>query len=325
MPAKYTFFSLLFSSTLVATPALSATPLLEDIAHNPSSGETYVLENVLGKASLVRISEDGDKSAQSLPSEEVTEIELLDNGQLLMIVNTNGYWAVTDGTRSVGGEGFAHDAHALPGNVLAVTTESGSSQASNVVLVAAESGNLAVSDSISTKDVEIAMDSEVYETTSGLGFAAGLQSAIGLAYRKHFENKWGIQVAAGGFGNADRVDVNIGATVMRTLHKAQVVRFYALAGASAFYEGYSNWVAEAPCTVPEGEKDSCTREEAVTEWASSAMINVGLGLGIEFRLFKRVGLAFELPFTATFAIAGSEGSGFQSLYMIPNGSLIYYF
>ena len=55
------------------------------------------------------------------------------------------------------------------------------------------------------------------------------------------------------------------------------------------------------------------------------MINVGLGLGIEFRLFKRVGLAFELPFTATFAIAGSEGSGFQSLYMIPNGSLIYYF
>jgi hypothetical protein len=165
-------------------------------------------------------------------------------------------------------------------------------------------------------------------TSPGMGFSAGALSGVGIAYRRHFANRWGIHVSGIAYGDATMVWSNVGVNFMRTMSLTARTRFYIVTGVAAFYDGseQSNYVEVPACPM---EKPNCDPyAELGSEWVNSVTLNFGAGIGMEFLLTKNLGLAIELPITIMLGISDSAwapGARLNGIYPIPSGALIYYF
>ncbi len=162
----------------------------------------------------------------------------------------------------------------------------------------------------------------LYGTKSALGFTGGTTSGIGFAYRKHFNNRWGVHAGffvMGGSEEADSIDLsaahswiwgNVGAQAMYTIHRhpQKYFRFYALAGGEVIVLGDDLVESTGPATW-----------STQGDWDYEKTFIVGAGLGFEFLFFSHVALAIELPLSAQFT---EHGFG---IWPIPNGSLLYFF
>lgn len=137
-----------------------------------------------------------------------------------------------------------------------------------------------------------------YESGNGAGFAAGAISGVGFAYRRHFANKWGIQVAGIALGSNNDFSTTFGVNFLRTLSKKEKTRFYLIMG-SAFFYNVQN-------------QDS--------QLDHNLVVNLGFGLGIEWNFSDDAHLSFELPIHLLYDL----DSSWQVMY-IPSVSLIYYF
>ncbi|MGK5087620.1 hypothetical protein WDW86_08685 [Bdellovibrionota bacterium FG-2] len=342
--------------------ALAAAP--EDVAIDPITGDTFVIEKSQNPHGTLLILNDHDENfKQTLdlldtPSDNAKfEVKLNESGNLTYLVSVDGLWmmgsvkktdkgwAKTSLRKAISGQGEAQGLAALPDGRVGVTVSSNEAPDGEILLVntPVQTGSnyqviekipaAVIENSVNQVVAEMAAKPESENTGSGhgLGFAAGVEAGVGIAYRRHFENKWGMQLAGIAFGSSSSVNANFGATILRTLAKTQIVRFYALAGVSAFYSGNNNQTY-APCPIsydPYGNpiKDpnsTCGNEPATSTWNNNWMLNFGMGIGIEFTIAKTIGLAIELPVTVSFQT--EQGNlKFNYVYPIPSAALIYYF
>lgn len=138
------------------------------------------------------------------------------------------------------------------------------------------------------------------ETTAfprrGLGFAAGSMSGIGLSYKQH-SGHWAGQVAGGLRKTTSEFDVNLGAVLQRTLHLTTITgdalkidglalktRFYGLTGLG-YFRGRQEY------DVFDYRSTPLIRIGAHTEVTST--LHTGAGIGMEFMVFQRVGIAMD--------------------------------
>jgi len=162
-------------------------------------------------------------------------------------------------------------------------------------------------------------------STHGVGFTAGLVSGLGFAYRKHFENNFGVQIGGIGWGSKTDSFVNLGVAAIRTVRRSGKVRFYGLAAASVFrsngrdfdYRDCAPRMAlvdptPAPCVPVEGRR-------------TTGSLNFGVGIGLEFTPSEHVGLSFELPLSLMLDLEKNNRFARKGIYPIPGVSLIYYF
>jgi hypothetical protein len=356
-----------FLLMLVCFLGVSASALasIDDVAIDPGSGDTFIVERYLNPKGEVLILNDHDESfRQTLnlldspaPSAHF-EIEMDRKDNVTYVMQVDGYWYL-NGIRKgqngwkklsafsgMSGRGEVRNLTALPDGKLALTVVSQPGRAAEVLLIEAAAsssgqGSYQVIESIPEAAVEaratemvasIADTTVDYASGSGFGFAAGLQSGLGMAYRRHFANKWGVQVAGIAWGDSNNIFANLGGSVMWTLSKSQSVRFYALAGASVYYSGQYGWdyVSCPEPTKPDGLENGASCGSETQSWQSGTSLNFGLGVGMEIMVAKRLGLALELPLTLMLRTGSSSSCDngsfcFGGVYPIPNGSLIYYF
>jgi len=142
----------------------------------------------------------------------------------------------------------------------------------------------------------------VVSARSGMGFAAGYTSGVGIAYRKHFDSEWGYQVAGIGYGDKEDIFVNVGLQSLYDLRRTELLHFYLVGGIGWFYGA----------------------DNLDNVWTHSNYFGIGAGIGIEMLLMeKNLGLSLELPLTVRFEKADSLE--FVGIYPIPSIALIYYF
>jgi hypothetical protein len=162
-----------------------------------------------------------------------------------------------------------------------------------------------------------------FSTKLGLGFTGGTTSGIGFAFRKHFQNRFGMHIGAFFLAGKDDEEAatqdswlwaDVGGQLMYTLHRhqEQYFRLYVLAGGDVIVYG----TTEPEESVEPTRTSSATAEE---DWRYDNTYIVGAGLGFEFLFFKHVAFALELPLSVQIS-----GGGFE-MFPIPNGSLIYFF
>lgn len=279
------------------------------------------------------------------------EIELNGQDELVYLAQASGIWTVSafrrdatgtrwvrvPGSRSAIGMGDASGLTALPDGNVAVRVRASSNQENTIRILNPAEGfvqldavsETRIAESMAARESRIAAgvievteerrddEEPKYDTGNGMGFGAGLQAGIGIAYRRHFASRWGVQVAGIAWGDADNLKGILGATLMRTLSKAQSARFYALAGASAFYSSHRTY--EYVCPAPSDPIGPC--QEIDRGVRGNVTLNFGVGIGMEFTIAKRLGLSLELPITLQF----ERGEGFKGVYPVPNAALIYYF
>ncbi len=155
-----------------------------------------------------------------------------------------------------------------------------------------------------------------YESPHGLGFSAGMTTGIGFAYRKHFENRYGVHIGLMGLGSRDESQStywgNVGGQLMYTFHRVEkkFFRFYGLAGGSVIFWGNNYYYPNRPDYSPNPER----------RWDHSRLIILGAGIGMEFTIVQRIGFSLELPLSTVI----DEGGGF-AVQPIPNASLVYFF
>ena len=275
-------------------------------------------------------------------------VQVNSNWILGTIKKENNSWLVNSQTKGLNGSGNASNLTTLPDGNLALTIKDGEKEV--VALVKENEGQLSVIEKLDAQEVkDRAIDitneennyllrtslecdgnncrsEEHVLTQSGLGFAAGATSGLGISYRKHLANKIGYQITGIGWGNDSNLFISMGANFMKTLHATKRTRFMAIAGVSAYYRT-SNEIDWDQCRDVSPEEweanpniDPCEGVEA--SWRHGATINVGVGIGMEFMLTQNVGLALELPVVVMIGIGEASGLG---IYPIPNASLIYYF
>lgn len=154
--------------------------------------------------------------------------------------------------------------------------------------------------------VSFAGNEQKLGTTAGLGFAGGWSSGNGFAYRQHFDNGFGVQLAGGAVGFPGGAGANLGVQLMRTLSIDEAIRFYGFLGASATYVG-----------------DNSYRFDRFEGWQHQVLPVFGAGIGIEFKIVEHVGVSLELPIAVTTYYTNGNYS-FVSALPIPNVSLVYY-
>lgn len=304
-----------------------------------------------------------EKSLSIPQSASRTEIEMNQPGRLATLLqlgeqwvltgfekNTRGEWVAQPVEAAISGAGYASHLTTLPDGNLVVTIrqqknfdveardpgksegevllirDSGKPQGRYEILERISETRIAERAEAMAASVASGSGSPQVEADSGngLGFTAGLLSGVGLAYRRHFANKWGVQVGGIAFGDKSSLLLSLGVNVMRTLSMTQKIRFYAVFGASTFYsgsQGYDYAAVPVDCYSSADPKACDPRE---TGWQNSASLNFGAGIGMEFMLAKNLGLALELPVTVMLDITDTS-LVFGRVYPIPTGSLVYYF
>ena len=179
--------------------------------------------------------------------------------------------------------------------------------------------------------------------TKSLGFAGGLISGSGFAYRQISENK-GFQITFGAISYDDydchfpetypaysddhsnytddcygrETFANIGATYIKPLHQSEKSMFYLLGGAALYYsaEDYS----EQLYVYNEASDLYMATGESTESTDTSYIINVGAGFGIEYKLTENIRISLDWP------IVASKDSDHLNITMaIPQGAIQYYF
>jgi hypothetical protein len=165
----------------------------------------------------------------------------------------------------------------------------------------------------------------------GLGFTAGLISGLGFAYRKHFENSFGVQVGGIGWGDQNSSFASVGAEVIKTISRTEKIRFYALGGASIFRKNQKDYADYSPCYPPISPTDPRPGGPPVVDCQptisdrTTGTLNFGAGLGIEFTPSKHIGISIELPVTLMLDLEKTNRFKRNGIYPIPSISLVYYF
>ena len=141
-------------------------------------------------------------------------------------------------------------------------------------------------------------EDEVEYARSGMGFAAGAITGLGISYRRHLANKWGYQFTGIPWASSSSYFVSLGANFMKTLHATKRTRFMAIGGVSTYLRGNYDidWdQCDYSITQEPGEDyvDPCAGLEA--QWNRSNTVNIGVGIGMEFSLGQNIGLlSFQL-------------------------------
>ena len=353
----------LSTSVTVAPQALSLPRYRDDVAIDARNGDTFIVQssgNANGTVLLLKDSDENFREELSLlpgASESAHfEIEMTPSGAPVYLVqeenqwlvgqlersnNPGSAWKVKSSFQALVGSGSARALTALPDGNLALTVSAAPGAPAEVLILKSEdtaratpAAPFSVVERIAESKLEerastlLASDESPQsklESGSGLGFAAGALAGLGIAYRRHFANKWGIQIAGIAFGDANSLKGDLGVNLLRTLSKTQRVRFYVLAGVSAFYTGGTGYeTAPVPPTCLTGAEPECLTSSTRSEWTNEVLLNFGAGIGIEIELTKNLGLALELPLTVMLNLGGNEPV-FNGVYPIPSASLIYYF
>ncbi len=155
----------------------------------------------------------------------------------------------------------------------------------------------------------------------GVGFTAGLVSGLGFGYRKHFENRFGVQIGGVGWGSRTESFVSLGVEALRTLSRSDSVRFYGLAGASVFRNNRQEYDYSA-CYLAGPPVANCSVE---SQRITTGSLNFGVGIGMEFMPGRHVSVSVELPLSLMLDLEKASRFDRQGIYPIPSVSLIYYF
>ena len=348
--ALFVALSLPFAAQAQPTP-----PSFDDVSLDPSTGDTFIVD-VANPQGILWLNDHQDTFKKQLDvpaAASRAEIELNTAGTLSTLVQIGESWVLTGYQKTLSGEWRAQDASqalagagtasrltTLPDGNLVFTVES-KGREPEVLLVRGpgsetdryqvletmpESAIAERAEAIAESLAKAASNNSepALESGNGLGFSAGLLSGIGIAYRRHFANKWGVQVAGIAFGDRSSLLGSLGVNLMRTLSMTQKVRFYAVFGASAFYSGSQGYDYSSIPVDCYSSSDPKACEPTSTGWVNAGSLNFGAGLGMEFTLTRNLGLAVELPVTVMLDI-NNDGLTFGRVYPIPTGSLIYYF
>ena len=339
----------------------NAFAFVEDVAIDPKTGDTIIVQKTSNPTGKIIFLNDLDQNFKQeidlLPIESDSarfEIELVKSGsvvalaqidnQFIMkkIMKIDGKWAVQKYPSSYGdiihGNLSALGNGDISFNVLekdeemiyiydSNTFERKDRIPANLVrLKALEiAPNLEVSNEATPEELNLGEgdgdDDEVEYARSGMGFAAGAITGLGISYRRHLANKWGFQFTGIPWASSSSYFVSIGANFMRTLHATKKTRFMAIGGVSSYLRGnYSIDWDRCDYSKPQepGEEyvDPCAGLEE--QWNRNNTINIGVGIGMEFSLGQNIGLAIELPVVL---MLGND----IGIYPIPSVSLIYYF
>jgi hypothetical protein len=162
-------------------------------------------------------------------------------------------------------------------------------------------------------------------TSSGLGFTAGLVSGVGFAYRRHFENQFGMQLGGIAWETQTSSFMNAGAELIRTLSRSDKVRFYGVVATSVFRERNKEYVYSACYPLLPADRPIPVPCEPVEAWRTSGSVNVGAGIGLEFDPGRHVGVSLELPLTLMLDLEPEHRWSRKGIYPIPSVSLVYYF
>ena len=354
----------LITFILASLLSLSAFSFVEDVAIDPKTGDTIIIQktnNPLGKIIFLNdLDENFKQEINLLPIESTSarfEIELLSTGSVVAlavidnrfvlkkITKENNKWIVQEypsayGNHIVGNLStlingdFSYNSmledeemiHIMDAKTFEVKDKVPARLARLKALSIAPS--LEVADEVSPSNIEIINsednrggDDEIDYRRTGMGFAAGAITGLGISYRRHLANKWGYQFTGIPFASSSSYFVSLGANFMRTLHATKKTRFMAIGGISTYLRGnYSiDWDScdySRPVGPEEEYVDPCAGLEE--QWNRSNTINIGIGIGMEFSLGQNIGLAIELPVVL---MLGNE----IGIYPIPSVSLIYYF
>jgi hypothetical protein len=281
------------------------------------------------------------------------EIELVSPRELLYLsemgnrwelgkieLSADGVWSKAPTLESMTGNGFASNLSALPdGRFSILVGDSSLDRNASLFLVDRPevSRALAQLETIPASKLMSAgsggdgpgeavtnSNDEATGFTQGLGFGAGLQSGIGIAYRRYLTENWGMQITGIPYWSQNNVWANLGVTLMRILHKTSWTRFYAIAGVSTFYNGQNAQdFGTCPAADPKGADPTAPCNPPST-WKNQYSINFGMGIGFEMLFKSNLGLALELPVTAAFDATGGTFK-LNQIMPIPNGALVYYF
>ena len=337
----------------------NAYSFVEDVAIDPKTGDTIIVQRTNNPTGKIIFLSDLDESFRQeinlLPIESESarfEIELVEtgsvvalaqvDGQYIMkkIMKKDGKWEVQKFPSSYGDKVHANLSSLGNGDISFNVLEKDEEMiyiynsktfeikdrvpAHLVRLKALEiAPSLEVSDDVTPEEVNLGDgdEDEVEYARSGMGFAAGAITGLGISYRRHLANKWGYQFTGIPWASSSSYFVSIGANFMKTLHATKKTRFMAIGGVSTYLRGdyRIDWdQCDYSITQEPGEEyvDPCAGVEE--EWNRNNTINIGVGIGMEFSLGQNIGLAVELP------VVLMIGNGF-GVYPIPSVSLIYYF
>lgn len=320
----------------------SASEIASDIAIDAVTKESFVLklkDNPKGQIVITQGQETTEAKLLTISENPVQgaryEIEISTEGHLAYLISNQADWAIGEfaktssgdwvkSNRELKGQGFASSLARLPdGNLILSVKPNLFAHTSKVLLV--DTTSMKVVDSVDGKKLAKSMamaqknlkaesqDNIVGATGNGFGMTAGMISGVGLSYRRFFSDTQGMQVGGIVFADNDSAHFNIGAEFLQTIHQSEKTRFYGLAGASMFYNG-DNYA----------EYDPNTGTELPSEWHWDRFYNFGAGIGLEMYL-GNVGISLELPISVSFDYdRTTDGLAFDSIYPIPNLSIIYY-
>lgn len=344
---------------LLAAFTSNAFAIYEDVAIDPKTGDTLIIQkanNPLGKIIFLNdLDENFKQELDLLPIESNSatfEIELIKpgvavalakiNNQYVMkkIVKENGAWKILKYPNAYGTMPIGNLTTLKNGDLSYNAIYEDEEKIVIVDIETFETKDVVSANLVRLKALEIAPDLEVSadatpeETTvgegdddeldlrrSGMGFAAGAITGLGISYRRHLANKWGYQFTGIPWASSSNYFVSIGANFMRTLHATERTRFMAIGGVSGYLRGnydidWERCDYSKPAEPGEEYVDPCAGLEE--QWNRNNTINIGVGIGMEFALGSNIGLAVELPVVL---MIGKE----FGIYPIPSVSLIYYF
>lgn len=319
-----------------------------DLAVDVNRDIVYVQASFLDRVEIVD-SKTGEKKGSIYVGKRVKEIELAQNGDLLILAsneNKDHLYTVAQGSDSLvdisDKIATVDSVKNLKVEENGMITVEGSDLVTHepVVLLTQSSEKIPVTqlqqkmrDSEDIINIEQktadekseAVKEQKYTPGKAAGFTAGLITGLGFAYRQFFANGWGYHVGFGGIGDKNSIDANIGAQVMKVLDETSKARFYLLSGVSTYYSKSSYTRPVEPYDPNDPSKP--TEFETISE--NRLTYNVGVGLGLEWApaglANKGVSFSVELPLLIYFDQLNDTGVTFGGLRTIPAASIIYYF
>ena len=229
-------------------------------------------------------------------------------------------WKTVDLSQTLINSGGATSLSADENGQIVLASEGGTQTFSSVQ----RDGTVALEVADETPMINVKMSEKKASPGMAAGFTAGYLTGLGFALRQTFDNGWGYQVGMGGISDKNSTNADLGIEIMKVLDQRQKIRFYAMAGATAFYS--KNKYCEYKPTEPGVDPVPC-----VDRTEQKGSYNVGIGIGAEIRPagFEENGFAFAVELPIWVALDHAEGKGvtFNAFHgiPIPSISIVYYF
>jgi hypothetical protein len=144
----------------------------------------------------------------------------------------------------------------------------------------------------------------------GLGLNFSLMSGIGISFKEHFaQSHWSYMLT--GYANVDNsggsgATYDYGAEIQYDIYLKQETRFYALAGASYFYQGETVSTPDPVANVKQSIQNSL-----------AGPARLGIGAGFE------TALSSTICFYTNLTVTSFQPSG--DLFIYPYGGFMFYF